>query len=85
MASARKATRVASAATNVSGMANGAAAYGPTMFKVVIPMMISPKSAKNSHIRPIIIKITRRIIRSVVTRGHDPDASGQGHQKRPTE
>ena len=78
-----KATRVASA-TNVSAVAHETAAFSPTMFKVVIPMMISPETAKNSHIGPVIIKITRRIIRPIVTRIHDPDTSGQGDQKCPT-
>ena len=85
MASARKAARMTSTTACVLAMTNGTAAYGATLFVVVIPMMIPPISAKNSHIGPVIIKITRRIIRPVVTRPHDTDASGQGHQKRPAE
>jgi hypothetical protein len=82
MASARKAARVSTAATHVFTVTHVTTAYGAALFVVVIPMMIFPKTAKNRHIRPIIVKITRRvIIRSIVTGPHDTDTSGQSHQK----
>ena len=85
MASSRKAARMTSATASVLAVTNGTTAFGAAMFVVVIPVMVIPITAKNRHIRPVIIKITRRIIRPVVTRTHDSDASGQGHQQRPAE
>ena len=71
--------------TTAAHMANEAAADGAAMGKVVIPMMVTPITTKNSHISTIAVEIPRRVIRSIVTRSHNADASNQCHQERPAE
>jgi len=75
---------VAAAMPTAAHMASEAAAYSAAMGEVVIPMMVTPVTTKNSYIPAITAEITRRvIIRPVVPRPHNTNASGEGHQERP--